>query len=99
MVKLTAVPTLEYYWTFIDQDDEIFDGEFKTKEEAVQYADEMFAEKCQEDSPRNGETFEEEITYVRFYYDDDNERQIVERDKTWLEYEHYHGDYAEHHYP
>lgn len=83
------------YWTF-ERDGEIYDADFETRDAAQADADETFAEQCCEDSPRNGETFEEDITLIRFKYDDDGERVILERIDTTVEYEHYHGDYAEH---
>lgn len=85
----------EYFWTF-ERDGEIYDAEYATKQEAQNDADEAYAEECQEESPRNGETFEEEIYLIYFTYDDDGERVIDQREKSCVSYEHYHGDRAEH---
>lgn len=85
----------EYFWTF-ERDGEIYDAEYETQELAQADADEAFAEECQEDSPRNGETFSDEITLIRFHYDDDGEQVIDERIPGSVDYEHYHGDLAEH---
>lgn len=95
---IQAVPTHEYFWTF-ERDGEKYDAEFKSQAEAQESADDAFAEQCAEDSPRNGDTFDEEIFLIRFYIDDDGETHEVERIKSAVEYEHYHGDLAEHGYP
>ena len=86
---------IDYYWTF-ERDGEIYDAEWETQELAQNSADEAFAEQCQEESPSNGEEFSEEITLIRFHYDDDGERVIDERIPGSVDYEHYHGDRAEH---
>lgn len=85
----------EIFWTYI-VDGEVYDVDFNTQAEAQASADEGFAEQCQEDSPRNGESFSEEIELIRYSYDDDGERVIHERIDGSVDYEHYHGDYAEH---
>ena len=84
----------EQYWTF-ERDGEIFDADFETQAEAQTWADDAFAEECQDDSPSNGQSFDAEITLLRFHYDDDGERVIDERIDGMVEYEHYHGDHAE----
>lgn len=85
----------EQYWTF-ERDGEIYDAEWETQALAQAEADEAFSEQCQEESPRNGETFSEEIFLLQFHYEDDGERVIDQRIKGSVDYEHYHGDRAEH---
>lgn len=87
-------PDIEYIWTF-ERGSEVFDGEFKTKKEAQTWADNAFAEECQEENLHNGETFQEEIYLIRRYADGSDFVE-VERIKSEVYYEHYHGDYVEH---
>lgn len=87
------------FWTF-ELDGEIYDGDFDSRDEADNHAQEKYAEDCQEESPRNGETFErDDYALIEYSYDDDNERVIYGREDAVLEYEHYHGDAKEHGYP
>ena len=85
----------ESHWTF-ERDGEIFDADFESMKAAMQWADDAFAEQCQEDSPANGESFEEDIFLIEFTYDDDGERAEIQRIPAVVSYEHYHGDMAEH---
>lgn len=85
------------YWTFEGDDGEIFDGEFDSQAKAQEYADDRFADKCCDDGEmRNGETASEDIVLIHFKYDDEGEMVEIERVDSTVEYEHYHGDYAEH---
>ena len=94
--KAAAIADLPKYWTF-EQDGEIYDAEFETEAAAQASADEAFAEQCAEDSPRNGQEFEEDIKLICFSWDDDNGERIVHETKAGtVTYEHYHGDLAEH---
>lgn len=94
MIK--EVPALQYFWTF-ERDGEVFDAEFSSQKEAQEWADDAFAEQCQEEGPRNSETFSEEIFLLRRYCDENTGDWVeVERIKSAVEYEHYHGDHAEH---
>lgn len=88
----------EKYWTF-KRDDELGDFEFDSEKEAQYWADEEFAEQCQEENPRNNEEFSEDITLVEFSYDDDGERVIHQEIEGSVDYVHYHGDLKEHGYP
>ena len=89
---------METYWTF-ERDGEIQDHEFDTEKECQCWADEAFAEQCQEESPRNGEEFSEDITLIHFSIDDDGEMKEIQRIEGSVDYEHYHGDLKEHGYP
>lgn len=87
------------FWTF-ELDGEIYDGDFDSRDEADNHAQEKYAEDCQEESPRNGETFErDDYALIEYSYDDDGERVVYNREDAVLEYEHYHGDAKEHGYP
>lgn len=84
------------YWTF-ERDGEIYDAEFTSKEAALESAEEGFAQQCEDEGGwRNGDTQEAEIELIQFHYDDDGERIIDHREEAVLEWEFYHGDYAEH---
>lgn len=89
---------LDKFWTF-ERDSELQDYEFDTQEEAQYWADEAFAEQCQEESPANNEEFSEEITLVEFSFDDNGERVTHQEIESCVEYVHYHGDRKEHGYP
>lgn len=79
------------FWT--DKED-LGGFEFKTSEEAEKYFSEKYADYiCENESPRNGETFSETMTIC--LYDGENDIILEEKEVT-LEYVHYHGDYAEH---
>lgn len=86
------------FWTYSVGGGELFDAEFNTQEEAQADADERYAEQiADEESPRNGETFSNDIELIRFTWDDETgERVIHERVPGTVEYEHYHGDLKEH---
>lgn len=87
----------EIFYT-CEVDGERQDLECKTANEVREWADNWFAEKCQEsDYPlRNGQTFSDEAVLIKYSVNDDGEETELEREKMVLEYEHYHGDYAEH---
>lgn len=72
---------------------ELSDGEYGSIDEAVNAAHEDWAEQCLEGSPRNGEVF---LGTLEIY--EKTEYGIVEVPvlEDVVEYEHYHGDYAEH---
>lgn len=90
--------TPDKYWTF-ERDGEIGDFEFDTEKEAQYWADEVFAEECQEDSPENGDEFSEDITLIEFSFDDDGDRVVHQKIEGSVDYTHYHGDLKEHGYP
>lgn len=85
------------YWTF-ERDGKIFDAEFDTQAEAQQWADEGFADECADEGGfRNGDTAEADIELLEFEWDEETgERKILQRINSTVEYEHYHGDFAEH---
>jgi hypothetical protein len=99
-VKEKSAPTREYHWSFIDWDGEDDYGDYPTKEAALQKANDIYDDQQADvEGWRNGDTSNEEVELVRFYYNDDEEREIVEREKATVEFEYYHGDLKEHGYP
>lgn len=86
----------QFFWTFSYEND-IHDYECKSKPEAIKAADEWWEQECIDNFElRNGSVHAEEIELIHFYLDDDGERVIEEREKTEVEYTHYHGDLEEH---
>ena len=89
-------PSDAIYWTF-EKDGEIFDADFDSQEEAQQWADEAFCQECEECGEySNGDTESEEIVLVQYRYNDDGERDIIGRVDSTVDFEFYHGDFAEH---
>lgn len=85
----------QIFWEY-EYDGELSDGEYGSQKAAQAAADEWWAERCQDnEGMRNGETFEDDIELVAFKHTDDDPVEIA-RTKSSVEYEHYHGDYAEH---
>jgi len=80
MIKL--VEPISYYWSYVFED-EVYDMEGETLKEAQDVADDQFIEFCQEHGLRR---FSVPIELVRFYHTDDG-IEIVERIKSWVEYE------------
>lgn len=91
---MTTTTEKVHFWTYI-RDEEIFDADFNSKQEASDYAQTRYNEE-RSDADDFKDSSEEEIELIRYHYDDDGERVIVERAKDTLEYEYYHGDMAEH---
>ena len=85
------------FWTY-KYDDELQDLDLDTREAAQAKADDWFAQYCQDthDDLRNGDELDAEIVLVKFHYDDQGGQIIDEEHESTVEYEHYHGDYAEH---
>lgn len=77
-------PNMNTYWTFEQSDGTWFDGEFATKAQAEKFADNLFAEKC-EDSGLH--TYEAQSKIVHFSYDDESEMVIHEILPLVLAYE------------
>ena len=89
-------PMTEKYWTY-EHDDVVRDHELKTKKEAEQAADVWWDESCSDqDGLCNGDTYEDDVTFIEFHYDDDGEMVVDNRIKGTLYFEYYHGDFAEH---
>lgn len=95
MIK--AVPTLQYFWEYIDWHGNYSEGEYATAEAAENACNEKWAQACEDDGGKSGDLASEDIDLIRFYYrDDDGARIEVERIKGGVLHEFYHGDGKEH---
>lgn len=84
------------YWTF-SLDGELSDSEFYNSEDCLKALDDHFAEKIQQDENlKDGDTRICAAEIIRFRYDDNEERDVIYSKEVLVEYEHYHGDIAEH---
>ena len=86
---LMPLESYMYFWTFQPEDGEVFDAEFHSVNEAQTWADQEFAERCQNNDPRTNEEFEEKIDLIRFYIDEFGDRKVVEIRKSAVIYCHY----------
>jgi len=73
-----------------------FDLECVSKKDLEEWVDNWWAEQCQHESLRNGETRNDECEIITFRFNEDGEAIDHKREKYALSYEHYHGDFAEH---
>ena len=89
--------TDQSFWTY-KYDGELQDHECATQADAQAKADAWFDDYVADthEGLRNGDVVDDEITLVRFHYDDEGEQVIDEELPGTVEYEHYHGDHAEH---
>lgn len=86
---------INFYWEY-EYDGELSDGEYGSKNAAQAAADEWWAEQqADNEGMRNGDTFEADIELVGFKVGDSDPIEVA-RMKSTVEYEHYHGDLAEH---
>lgn len=72
-------------WTFSTKDDEIFDGEFDTRQEAEDAAQEAFNEQCDQEGWRGFHTTDAKL--LEFYLNDDLERVITATTVVSLEWQ------------
>ncbi len=79
------------YWTFAI-DNEVYDADYDTKQEAQDSADSYFDEQCSELK----EDATKDIFLIEYSYDGDGERVVFNTEKSQVEYEYYKGDFAEH---
>ena len=85
-----------FHWSFI-YDGEENETDYKSKNEAQVAADALYAEKqADNEGMRNGEVFSEDIDLIAYTLNEDGERKLFTTVKSVVEYEHYHGDAAEH---
>ena len=70
--------------------------ECKTRQEAIDWAEDEFADECQREAPDNGEKFETEIDLIPYTMDDNGDTTDMPSETITIKYEHYHGDFAEH---
>lgn len=83
------------YWTYAF-DGEYHDAEYDSCKECIQHMNDDFAEQCLAEDMKNGQVHECKAEVVNFFYNMDNDRVILETMPITVEYEHYHGDLAEH---
>lgn len=89
----------ELCWTFEDPWGEIYDGDHPTEQAAATVAQDDFVTYCDEniEGVANGHTESEQVTLIQFFYDiETGDRRITQSKTMWVEWEYYHGDYAEH---
>ncbi len=87
---------VECYWTY-SVEGQKFDCEFESLEKCTSFMEEEFAQNVFEtESLANGETRSADAEIIQFKYGEDGEKETVCIEKFSLEYEHYHGDLAEH---
>lgn len=83
------------HWTYSTDDDQYYDAEFETKQEADDTAQEAFSQEC-EDEERRG-THWAYVKLIEFEWDDDTgERRILQSVRSVVEWEHQKSDYEEH---
>ena len=84
----------EYFYSIIYDGDD-FGHEHGTIEAAQAWADDWWAERCEEEGGRNGEVVADEVEIVRCHYTYDD---LVEDERIpyRVEHEFYHGDRKEH---
>lgn len=71
--------------------------EFGSKKLLIEWADQWWADRCQdEEGLRNGEVRDDEGFVITYSVDEDGEVKDLLRERYVLSYEHYHGDYKEH---
>lgn len=85
------------FWTF-KEDEVIFDGEFKNKQQAFKFAEERFIENCELYGVyKNGQCCEKEIELIQYEWNrKTDECNVVQRENATMVYECYHGDLKEH---
>lgn len=89
------------YWTFYDpKTDEIVEGEdFESKDELIDYLESRFEDEMGwVEGKRNGDIYEQDFTIVNYKYskDERGDMIILSTEDIKVQYEHYHGDLAEH---
>jgi len=81
------------FWTYQIDGKEIYDAEFKSRQDALQTAQDNYFESFE--SGERGD-HSEPVDLIRFEYDDKGEMIILDRIKDVVEYEYYQGDKKEH---
>lgn len=89
------------YWTFYDpKTDEIMEGgDWGSKNDLIDYLQSRFEDEMGwVDGKRDGHTYKQDFTIVNYKYSDDERGDmiILSKEEVTIEYEHYHGDLAEH---
>lgn len=89
------------YWTFYDPktDEIVEDGDWESKEALIDYLESCFEDEMGwVEGKRNGDVYEQDFTIVNYKYskDDRGDMIILSTEDIKVQYEHYHGDLAEH---
>lgn len=85
------------FWTFQDENGDIYENEFKTEKEAWMKAYDSLATFCQEELElKPGDQISRDIELIHAVYDDEGEIREIERKKTTLVYTEEASDREEH---
>lgn len=83
----------QVFYTVIDPWGETLDLQCDTAEEAYNWFDNDWAERCADNGDKRSCV---DIEVVGYIHDDEGEMVILSREWREVEYEYYHGDFAEH---
>lgn len=90
---------MQFFYSFTDDQGDMYDAEFNTESEAIKAAEDDFADKCMANAfanYRNGDVVKTDIELTKFSWDPEGECNIVAKQKVGLVFEYYHGDAVEH---
>lgn len=85
---------MKEFWTY-EVDGDLYDAEYPSSGAACVAAEAKFCDQCSEGEEADQDA-EQEVFLVRFSVDDDGNVRELARQKTFVEYEAYRGDMAEH---
>lgn len=71
------------YWSYLDNDDNLFDGQFSTEAEAIAHAENAFCERMEDQEG----FFSEEVELVFCHDNDAGEPVILHSTKTIVEFD------------
>lgn len=92
--KLEKKMTAKTYWTY-ETNGTIFDLEFDTMQEALDFAEKKFVEECEDYEIDHDDELDFFLVEVSFN-EENGDREEIKRVKTVVSYEYYHGDLKEH---
>ncbi len=95
MQKANDNNKLLWTWRFIDENED-FDYNFKSKEQAQQAADDYYSDHCDEDLDSENVYCSDDIELIKFYFDKNEDPVVLHREMSYVESEYYHGDFKEH---
>lgn len=75
------------------------EGEFDSYKKAREWAEDEYSDQCKDDyghHAKSGDEICEDITFLEFTYDEEDEIQVVQEIEDRVCHEFYHGDLAEH---
>lgn len=85
------------FWTYEDEDGNVYENEFRTKEEALTEADNNLATFCHEELElKPGDQISRDIELIHAVYDDEGEIREIERIKETLVFTQETSDREEH---